>query len=88
MSRTNLLGLVRGLKMLYPKSESNTLTQSNKLEALREQRGLSIEQLEKQAGVRHHVVKRIEQGNAENVYADDITRLLIFFDIKYSDIFS
>ncbi|PKM69858.1 MAG: hypothetical protein CVU94_01965 [Firmicutes bacterium HGW-Firmicutes-19] len=73
--------------MVNPKTEGKTLPQTNKLKALREQRGLSVEQLEKLAGVRRYAVKHIEQGNAARVYADDITRLLIFFNAQYTELF-
>lgn len=73
--------------MLNPKTESNTLPQTNKLKELREQRGLSIEQLEEKSGVNRHVLRRIEHNRTKRVYAIDITRLLCFFDLKYTDMF-
>lgn len=69
-------------------TDENTLPQASKLEMLRKSHGLSIAQLQKQAGVSRNTIRHIEQHCLDRVKLRDAYRLCYYFDAEYTDIFN
>ena len=59
---------------------------THSLRELREQRGLTYEQLEAASKVDKRVILRIEKKRMQRVYADDITRLVAFFGETFTEL--
>lgn len=64
-----------------------SLKATKSLRELREQRGLTFEQLEAASKVDKRVLRRIEKNRMSRVYAIDITRLIIFFGEHFTEMY-